>query len=73
MNYREREKATLSFSNDLDRGAVEEVFYPWEKTIKRWENEGLSKQFREKLTFPTIPTDNLYIPRDREVKPEEQK
>ncbi|MGI6777795.1 MAG: uroporphyrinogen decarboxylase family protein [Acetivibrionales bacterium] len=73
MNYREREKATLSFSNDgLDRGSVEETFYPWEKTIEKWEGEGLSKRFREKLVFPTIPTDNLYWPKDREIAPEEK-
>jgi hypothetical protein len=72
MNFREREKATLSFSNDLDRGSVEETFYPWEKTIAKWEGEGLSRRFREKMVFPKIPTDNLYIPRDREVSPEEK-
>ncbi|VBB05763.1 uroporphyrinogen decarboxylase (uro-d) [Lucifera butyrica] len=72
MNCREREKATLSFSDDLDRGAVEEIFYPWEKTVKKWENEGLSTRFSEKVMFPTIPTDNLYFPRDREIEPEER-
>jgi len=72
MNCRERENATLSFCNDLDRGAVEETFYPWEKTIEKWESEGLSKRFREKLVFPTIPTDNLYLPKDREIRPEEK-
>ncbi|MHB8073260.1 uroporphyrinogen decarboxylase family protein [Desulfosporosinus fructosivorans] len=72
MNYRERENATLAFDSDLDRGAVEETFYPWELTIEQWESQGLSKRFREKLVFPTMPTNNLYLPKDREVKPEEK-
>lgn len=72
MNYREREAATLSFTNELDRGAVEEIFYPWEKTVKKWENEGLSKRFRGKMVFPSIPTDNLYLPKDREISMEEK-
>jgi hypothetical protein len=72
MDFREREEATLAFDREPDRGAVEETLYPWEKTIAQWELQGLSKRFREKLVFPTVPYDNLYVPRDREVAPEEK-
>lgn len=40
MNNRERENATLSFDKNLDRGSVEETFYPWSLTFERWKNEG---------------------------------
>jgi hypothetical protein len=72
MNFRESEEATLSFDRKLDRGAVEETLYPWEKTIAQWELQGLPKRFREKLVFPAVPYDNLYVPRDREVAPDEK-
>lgn len=61
MNYKQREFLTLSFSNEgLDRGAVEETFYPWDKTIANWETQGLTPGFLEKVHFATLPTDNLY-------------
>lgn len=43
MTDRERQNKTLNFEK-VDRGAVRETFYPWDKTIDRWYNEGLPKQ-----------------------------
>ena len=41
MNCRERELRTLSFSNEgLDRGAVIESMYPWDKTVRAWDEQG---------------------------------
>ncbi len=41
MTNRERENLTLSFGKPQDRGSVEETFYPWTLTVKRFEQEGL--------------------------------
>ncbi|MDF2614221.1 MAG: hypothetical protein K0S71_2007 [Clostridia bacterium] len=41
MNCRDRENATLGFDKNLDRGAVQETFYPWSLTVDRWSEEGL--------------------------------
>jgi hypothetical protein len=41
MTNRERENITLSFGNPVDRGSVEETFYPWTLTVERFKNEGL--------------------------------
>lgn len=61
MNCGEREILTLSFSNEgLDRGAVEESMYPWEKTVRAWREEGLDTGMLDTLHFATLPTDNLY-------------
>jgi hypothetical protein len=61
MNCREREILTLSFSNEgLDRGAVEESMYPWEKTVRAWREEGLDTGMLDRLHFAMLPTDNLY-------------
>ena len=40
MTNRERENATLSFGVDMDRGSIEETFYPWTLTYDRWNGEG---------------------------------
>lgn len=45
MTNRERELRTLSFQPPLDRGAIEETFYPWDLTIKRFHEEGLPASF----------------------------
>lgn len=61
MNYRERELATLSFSNDnLDRGAVVESMGPWIKTVQEFVNQGLDTKFLETLRSPELPTENLF-------------
>jgi len=41
MTNRERENTTLSFGKPLDRGSVEETFYPWTLTIERFKSEGI--------------------------------
>lgn len=41
MTNRERENMTLSFSKPLDRGSVEETFFPWTLTIEKFMKEGL--------------------------------
>jgi len=49
MKDRERENMTLSFQRPIDRGAVEETFYPWNLTIERWKNEGLPNELVDKM------------------------
>lgn len=41
MTYRERELRTLGFLPLVDRGAVEETFYPWSLTRERFKAEGM--------------------------------
>jgi hypothetical protein len=66
MDYSEREDKTLSFSNEgLDRGAVEETLFPWDKTIANWEKEGLKTDFNRKLIIPRVPTEVGYIYKDK--------
>lgn len=70
MTNAEREARTLSFSNEgLDRGTVEEMFEPWDLTIKNWEAEGLQTDFNRRLAVPEIPTEIGYVSADREVLP----
>ena len=61
MNCRERENATLNFSKNIDRGSVEETFYPWTMTLERWSREGL----------PQDITENIWKPAGWEVKMED--
>ncbi len=61
MTCKEREIRTLSFSNEgLDRGAVEESMYPWDKTVEAWREQGLDTGFLDEVHFATLPTENLY-------------
>lgn len=61
MNYRERELATLSFSNDgLDRGAVLESMGPWIKTVQAFEEQGFDVGFTGALRSPVLHTENLF-------------
>lgn len=61
MNYRERENRTMTFSNEgLDRGALHESMYPWEKTVAAWRDQGLDTGFLDEIHFATLPTENLY-------------
>jgi hypothetical protein len=41
MTNRERENATLSFIKPDDRGSVQETFFPWTLTVKKFVSEGL--------------------------------
>ncbi len=49
MNTRDREHATLSYGDVGTRGAVEETFYPWDLTVRRFLGEGLPKEIGEKI------------------------
>ena len=49
MNTRDREHATLSFGDAGARGAVEETFYPWDLTVRRFLDEGLPSEIGDKL------------------------
>ena len=61
MNYRERELATLEFSNDgLDRGAVLESMGPWIKTVNAFKEQGFDVGFTDELRSPVLPTENLF-------------
>lgn len=41
MNNRKREKETLSFRRPDGRGSVEETFFPWDMTVKKFVQQGL--------------------------------
>ena len=41
ISNRERERQTLDFKKPEDRGAVEETFYPWLLTAKRFKADGM--------------------------------
>lgn len=45
MTNREREIKTLSFAKFDGRGSVEETFFPWDLTIKRFLDEGLPDEY----------------------------
>jgi len=61
ITNRERENATLSFQKPLDRGPVEETFFPWTLSLNRWKDEGL----------PINIADGVYSTGGREIRPEE--
>ena len=46
MTNRERENATLNFQK-VDRGAIEETFYPWALTANRYKTEGIPAELCE--------------------------
>ncbi len=61
MNCREREIATLSFSNEgLDYGVVEESMEPWDKTVRNWASQGYDVDFFKDLHPALLPTENIY-------------
>lgn len=62
MNNRERENATLSFVKPIGRGAVEETFYPWDLTVKRFKSEGI----------PAGIADNIFNAGGRKIEEEEK-
>jgi hypothetical protein len=56
MNTRQREHATLSFGTIGDRGAVEETFYPWDLTVRRFAAEGLPRGLADRLLDASPPS-----------------
>lgn len=65
MHCGKREVLTLSFSNEgLDRGAVEESMYPWDKTVATFVEQGLETDMLERVQFATLPTENLYVKKE---------
>ena len=46
IDYRERERMTLDFEKP-DRGAVEETFYPWVLTCRRFKQEGMPAEIAD--------------------------
>ncbi|MGI6402743.1 MAG: uroporphyrinogen decarboxylase family protein [Oscillospiraceae bacterium] len=65
MHCGKREILTLSFSNEgLDRGAVEESMYPWDKTVAAFVEQGLETDLLDRVQFATLPTDNLYAKKE---------
>ncbi len=59
MNTRDREHATLSFGAPGDRGAVEETFYPWDLTVRRFVEDGLPPDLASRIlgTVPGSPVE----------------
>ncbi len=55
MNTRQREHATLSFGTTQDRGAVEETFYPWDLTVRRFAEEGLPREMVDRILEAATP------------------
>ena len=43
---------TLGFEKRTERGVVLETFFPWDKTINRWCEEGLPKKYRPSRLYP---------------------
>lgn len=67
MNCREREIATLNFSNiGLDYGVVEESMEPWDKTVQNWANQGYDIGFFDNLHAALLPTENIYAYKEHE-------
>ncbi len=61
MNAREREIATLSWSNEgLDYGVVEESMEPWDLTVKNWAEQGYDTGVLDLLHGGELPTENVY-------------
>lgn len=61
MNAKERETATLSFSNEgLDYGVVEESMEPWDLTVKNWTDQGYDAGVLDLLHGGELPTENVY-------------
>ena len=52
MNHSERILMTLGFEKRTERGAVLETFFPWDKTINRWCEEGLPKEYSPSRLYP---------------------
>ncbi len=61
MNCRDRENATLGFKKDLDRGAVQETFYPWTLTVDRWAQEGLPIEQLNQFDRQSSNNDYAYL------------
>ncbi len=55
MNPRQREQATLGFGAIGDRGAVEETFYPWDLTVRRFAAEGLPAGIADRVLDARLP------------------
>jgi hypothetical protein len=65
MTNRERENCTLSFSKPPVRGAVQETFYPWTLTIKRFKEEGLPHDLADNLLSSSDSSDLLKNPANK--------
>ena len=71
MNHREREYAALNFLKPIDRGPVEETFYPWTLTVERFREEGIPEDIcNDFLNYPHKAADkyNYYLD-DRMAEP----
>lgn len=51
MNNRKREHNTINFNRTIERGSVEETFYPWTLTAKRFKDEGMPENLVNNLQF----------------------
>ena len=61
MNQRDREDATLSFARPDGGGAVEETFYPWDLTVKRFAKEGLPAPIAGRVLKPPHSPAEKYL------------
>lgn len=52
VNTRERAIGTLEFRNMRGEGCVLETFFPWDKTVRHWIDQGLSPQFSPEHIYP---------------------
>lgn len=55
MNTREKFNRTLDFEKMEDGGAVNETFFPWDLTVRRWNAEGLPEYMTPEWMYPPAP------------------
>jgi hypothetical protein len=51
MDNRTRENRTLNFQKNVDRGSVQETFYPWNQTVDRFKRDGMPAELGDAI-FP---------------------
>lgn len=54
MNARERTIGTLDFCNMHGEGCVLETFFPWDKTVNNWIEQGLSPEYSPEHIYPAV-------------------
>lgn len=58
MNCREKILGTLAFQNMHGEGSILETFYPWDRTVNRWVEQGLPESCQAKYLYPSYDGEN---------------
>ena len=61
MNTRKRENRIFDFNKNIDRGPIQETFYPWTLTLDRWKKEGLSEKITSSIYKPVNNEYEIYL------------